>query len=130
MVARLTLVGLTTAAGAFLDRAETLRDDARAVATSISPDLFIEKIRVRVSAPVIAETGGMDDLATLIDQSASDPGLMQLIKEDLEPFLLAAQTSLGPPEDADLRRSAAEADWPEILKVAGLALRSRMSGEA
>ena len=133
LVARLTLSGHTAHVGAFLDRAEALRDDARAVAASIGPDLFIEKVRVRVQPQVIevdAAATSADDLAVLIDQAASDPGLMQLVREDLEPFLLAAQTSLNPPEEADLRLLAAEGDWSGVLKAAGLALRSRMSREA
>ncbi len=139
MVARLTLTGATAEAGAFLDRAGTLRDDARAVAASVSPDLFIEKVRVWVSLPMVSATPSEgdvasapvgDDLTGLIEQAASDPGLAEALRDDLEPFLLAAQTSLGPPEETDLRMSAAEGDWQGVLTAAGLALRSRLSGEA
>lgn len=139
LVARLTLTGATAEAGAFLDRAGGLRDDARAVAASISPDLLIEKVRVRVSPPLAvavvgegdaASTLGGGDLTRLIEHAASDPRLAEALREDLEPFLLAAQTSLGPPEEADLRAAATQEDWQSVLTAAGLALRSRLSGAA
>ena len=129
LVVRLTLSGQTADAGAFLDRANALRDAARAVAASIGPDLFIEKVRVRVAPPMTAEVGdGPDDLAALIESAASDPGLIELVRADLDPFLLAAEAALGPPDEVDLRRSAVEGDWPSVLQAAGLALGSRMSG--
>lgn len=131
LVARLTLRGQTREAGALLDGAAGLRDVARAVATSISPDLFIEKVKVLVAPPT--ETPGLvlgDDLAALIEQAPTDPELAALLAQDLEPFLLAAQTSVGPSEDGDLRRQASEGAWPEVLGAATLALRSRLTREA
>ena len=131
LVARLTLTGSTGDAGALHDGAAGLRDDARAVAASISPDLFIEKVKVLVT-PTAGPAGLAigDDLAALIAQAATDPALSALLAEDLQPFLLAAQTSLGPSEDADLRRSASEGDWAIVLGAATLALRSRLTKEA
>ena len=131
LVVRLTLVGMTGDAGAFLDGAASLRDDARAVAASISPDLFIEKVRVLVAPPAeIAGNRVGDDLAALIEQSGSDPGLAALLAEDLEPFLLAAKTSLDAPEHTDLRARANDGDWSAVLATATLALRSRLNREA
>ena len=128
LVARVTLVGLTQDAGEMHDRATTLRDDARAIASSISPDLFIEKVKVEVSAPPQSSAIVIgDDLTTLIDQAGKDPTLAALVAEDLAPFLLTAQTSLGPAEDSDLRRSASEGDWSAVLNTATLALRSRLT---
>lgn len=105
------------------------------MSASISPDLFIEKVKVLVTSP--AQTQQMvigDDLASLIGQAATDPTLAALLAEDLAPFLLAAKTSLGQlPEEADddgLRRSASDGDWTAVLATATLALRSRLTGEA
>lgn len=127
LVARVSLIGITTDAGAMHDRAAALRDDARALASGISPDLFIEKVKLLVSAPLrTADIAIGDDLATMIDQAAQDPALAALLADDLAPFLLAAQTSLGPSED-DLRRAAIEGDWSAILGTATLALRSRLA---
>lgn len=129
LVVRLSLVGEAEDVGAFHDRAGSLRDDARAVASAISPDLFIEKVVVQVRArPQANDIVIGDDLAALIDQSASDPALAALLAEDLAPFLTAAQTALGPPEDDDLRRSASQGYWSAVLGTATMALRSRLMG--
>ena len=128
LVVRMTLVGATEDAGALVDRAASLRDDARAVAASISPDLFIEKVRVRVTPPAEQATVQMGgDLAALIAEAGSDPDLATALAADLEPFLIAARTSLGEPEEADLRARSNAGDWPAVLATATLALRSRLT---
>lgn len=127
LIARLSLVGRVADAGAFYDRAGALRDDARAVASSISPDLFIEKVKLHVSAiPPARDVTVSDDLADLIDQSAASPSLAEALAEELKPFLLATETLLGPPEDEDLRRLASAGDWQAILSTAALALQARL----
>jgi hypothetical protein len=128
LVARIILVGMTDNAGAMHDRAATLRDDARAIASGVSPDLFIEKVRIEVGTPPKSSDLMMtDEFAKLIHQAAEDPVLTATLAEDLTPFLLAAQTSLGAPEDQDLRRSASEGDWSAVLHTATLALQSRLA---
>nr|WP_294810444.1 DNA repair exonuclease [uncultured Sphingomonas sp.] len=130
LVVRLSLVGSTTHAGAFLDGAASLRDDARAVAMSISPDLFIEKVRVLVTPPATAPGVNVgDDLAMLIGEAGSDLDLAAMLAEDLEPFLVAAKSVLNVPEDTELRARAINGDWSGILSTATLALRSRLTSE-
>ncbi len=135
LVARVLLTGQTMDAGALHDCVAALRDDARAVSASISPDLFIEKVKVLVTPT--AQTQHMvigDDLASIIRQAPTDPNLATLLAEDLAPFLLAAQTSLGQaPDEADdagLRRSASDGNWTSVLETATLALQSRLTWKA
>jgi len=135
LVARVSLTGQTMDAGALHDGVASLRDDARAVSASISPDLFIERVKVLVSPPAQAQQMVIgDDLEALIRQAPTDPNLAALLAEDLAPFLIAAQTSLGhSPEEADdegVRRSARDGNWTAVLETATLALRSRLTGEA
>lgn len=128
LVARVTLVGQTDDAGSMHDGSVALRDDARAVAASISPDLFIEKVRVAVTHPARSPNLVVsDDLTALIEQAGADQTLATLLAVDLAPFLLAAQTSLGPSEEEDLRRLACEGEWSAVLSTATLALRSRLT---
>src|SRR3546814_5115488 len=54
LVTRLVLTGETDSAGALIDSAADLRDVARAVAASISPNLFIEKVKLLVTKPAAA----------------------------------------------------------------------------
>ncbi|KKC27925.1 metallophosphoesterase [Sphingomonas sp. SRS2] len=131
LVVRITLVGQTGHAGAMLDRTATLRDEVRAVAASISPDLFIEKVKVLVTPlPPSSDTVIGDDLSLLVEQAETHGGLAALLAEDLGPFLLVAQASLGQAEDGDLRSLASDGDWSTVLGTATLALRSRLTGGA
>jgi exonuclease SbcD len=131
LIVRVSLTGETGATGALRDRAAGLRDDARAIAASISADLHIEKLMVLVSEP--AQPDKMmagDDLAALIEEAGSDPALAVALKADLEKFLLAAQAALGQADEGELRRAALNDDWPAVLRTAAPALRSRLTGEA
>ena len=130
LIARVTLVGETAEAGAFHDRATTLRDDVRAIASSISPDLFVEKVRVAVTEPARTAVVVGDDLGAMIDEAAADPGLIEALGRDLERFMLAAGTSLGEPDDGELRLAAARGDWSGVLRTASTALRSRLTAES
>jgi len=135
LVARVSLTGQTMDAGALHDGVSSLRDDARAVSASISPDLFIERVKVLVTPPAQTQQIEIgDDFASLIRQASTDPNLAALLAADLAPFVLAAQTALGPSlEEADdegLRRSASDGDWTAVLEKATLALRSRLAGQA
>ncbi|MBE1529528.1 DNA repair exonuclease SbcCD nuclease subunit [Sphingopyxis sp. OAS728] len=130
LIARVTLVGETADAGAFRDRAATLRDDVRAIASSISPDLFVEKVRVEVSEPARTTVAVGEDLGAMIYGAAADPGLVSEIGRDLERFLLAASSSLGEPDDGELRLAATRGDWAAVLGAASTALRSRLMRES
>lgn len=130
LIARVTLVGETVEAGAFHDRAATLRDDVRAIASSISADLFVEKVRVGVTEPARTAVVIGDGLNAMIDEAASDLGLMEALGRDLERFMLAAGTSIGEPDDGELRLAAARDDWSEVLRTASIALRSRLTTES
>ncbi|WP_419808592.1 metallophosphoesterase family protein [Sphingomonas sp.] len=127
LIARVTLTGETVHAGAVRDGAATLRDDVRAIASSISADLFVEKVRVEVTEPARTTVAVGEDLGAMIDDAATDPDLVAAIGRDLERFILAASTSLGEAEDGELRLSAARGDWAGVLGTASTALRSRLT---
>lgn len=131
LVARINLVGKMVEAGRLLDRAPALREDVRAIAASISPDLYVEKVQVRVSEPR-AKDGLMfsGDLDALISEAASHPNLAATLKADLDRFLVAADTALGKSEDGALRLLASQGDFPAIIQTASVALRSRLIREA
>jgi exonuclease SbcD len=130
LIVRVTLVGETEASGVLHDRAAALRDDTRAIATSIAADLYVEKVKVLVSEPTQAGIAIGDDLAVLIDEAGSDPGLAKALEADLERFMLAAQANLGPADEGEVRRAAMDGDWTAVLRTAAPALRSRLTGGA
>ena len=95
LVTRLVLTGETDSAGALIDSAADLRDVARAVAASISPNLFIEKVKLLVTKPATAsEVIVGDDLVALIDRAATDPQLHELLAAYLSPTMAARRLSV------------------------------------
>jgi exonuclease SbcD len=131
LVVRVSLVGEMVDAGTLHDQAAQLRDDVRAIAGSISPDLHIEKVNVQVAEPIARRRTVIgEDLDALIDDGALDPDLIKAIETDLERFLVAANSALGDRDDGALRLLAKEGNWHAILKTASPALRSRLKGEA
>lgn len=129
LVARVTLLGEMSEAGVLHDRAFTLRDDIRAIAASISAEIYIEKVKVLVTEPARERVALGEDLGALIDDASTDPGLVAALASDLERFMLAASTTLGDAEEGELRLSASQGDWAGVLRTASTALRSRLTKE-
>ncbi|AMK26407.1 DNA repair exonuclease [Sphingomonadales bacterium 56] len=131
MIVRVSLRGELAGAGALIDKAGAIRDDVRAIATSISPDLHVEKVKVLVSEPTTEQHAVLgEDLDELIGEGSSDLGLAAAIEADLERFMVLAKSALGESEDGELRLLAAQGDWAGILGTASTALRSRLTPEA
>jgi DNA repair protein SbcD/Mre11 len=127
LVVRVSLVGETSASGTLHDRTASLRDDVRAIAGSISPDLFVEKVKVLVAEPIRSEPVVGEDFSALIAEATGDPELAAVLRADLEKFMLAAETTLGKAEEGELRSSAAQDDWSPVLTIASAALRARLT---
>ena len=131
VIVRLALHGFSEIAGTLKDRAAELRDEVCAIATSISPDLWIEKVVSKVTSPHAAQgpEAGLD-FAEIIDEAHSDSELMAELRMELEPFLVSARSSLGAPEEDELRALAEAGSWDRILEASAAALRARLVGDA
>jgi DNA repair protein SbcD/Mre11 len=131
LIVRVTLHGSSEIAGTLKDRAAELRDDVCAIATSISPDLWIEKVISEVTSPpaVQGPNAGLD-FAEIMDEARLDPELVAELKTELESFLVSARSSLGAPEEDELRALAEAGSWDRILEAGATALRARLVGDA
>lgn len=131
LIVRVALNGSSAIAGTLKDRAAELRDEVCAIATSISPDLWIEKVVSEVISPPAAQgpNAGLD-FAEIIDEAHSDLELMAELKTELEPFLVSVRSSLGAPEEDELRALAEAGSWDRVLEESATALRSRLMGDA
>lgn len=131
LIVRVALHGSSEIAGTLKDRAAELRDEVCAIATSISPDLWIEKVVSEVTSPPAAQ--GLEaglDFAEIIDEAHSDPEFMAQLRTELEPFLVSARSSLGAPEEDELRALAEAGSWDRVLEASATALRARLVGDA
>lgn len=126
LIARIVLEGETPLADALAERRPMLRDEARALAGSIAPDLWLEKLSVAAHAPIVtarAETAG--GLVAMLAGAPDDPALAAALAADLAPFLTATAAAL-PPEADDLRHAAAAGEWHRIASAATTGLRARL----
>ncbi len=129
LVVRVVLEGATLLSGVLSDSQAQLREDARAHATAISPDLWIEKIQVRTSPPdVDAKIELSDDIAGLLASASEDEELLAMLAAELSPFLVATAAA-QPPDQDELRHAASSGDWSRVADAAVAVLMGRL-GEA
>lgn len=129
LIVRVTLGGSAEIAGTLKDRAAQLRDEVCAIATSISPDLWIEKVVSEVVPPSVLHVEEADgDFAEILDEANADPELIEQLKADLQPFLVSAKSSLPDAEEGELRALADAGSWDQLLAGSAQALRARLVG--
>ncbi|MGA1797629.1 DNA repair exonuclease [Sphingomonas sp. 4RDLI-65] len=126
VIARVTLSGETVLAGTLADRATGLRDDARAHAAAISPELWIEKVSIRVTPPQTATIEVGDEFLALLGEAPGNADLAAMLAADLAPFLTAT-AAIGPADADELRHAATEGDWSRLLSAAAVALEARLA---
>lgn len=129
LVVRVVLEGATPLSGALHDAQSQLRDDARAHATAISPDLWIEKVQVRTASPQSAGTAQLsDEIVALLNSGPQDEELVALLEKELSSFLVATAAA-QPAEPGELRHAASTGDWSRVADAASSGLLARL-GEA
>jgi DNA repair exonuclease SbcCD nuclease subunit len=131
LIVRLVLTGETEHAAELKGGDLALRDDCRALALAVSPELWIEKVQVRLQArhmDVPEEVPG--DLAAIISEAATDPELAEALREDLAPFISSARAALGDAGDDDVLRAAVErGNWAKLIGEAASGLQPQLSPE-
>lgn len=132
MIARLVLTGESQYSAKIRDDELVLRDDCRALALSISPDFWIEKVQIRMRehrAEIPGEIPG--DLAAIIAEAELSAELVAVLKEDLAGFISAARATLGTAIDDEVLRSAVDGDdWTRVINAATAGLLSRLTAGA
>lgn len=126
LVVRVVLNGETPCADDLADRVAALREDARALASAVADDLWIEKVSVHTRLPAEAQAiEQSDDLVAMLSGAEQNPALTAALAADLAPFLTAVAAAL-PPEPDDLRHVAAEGAWDRVVAAATAGLRARL----
>lgn len=126
LIARVNLTGQTSLAGSLRDRAGLLRDELRSIAAGISPQLWLEKLVIKTTAPTLpALAEGADDISSILAAAVSDGALAARFNAEFAQFL----SSTSPPESDDgsaLSLTARKGDWGPIIETAASALRARL----
>lgn len=126
LVVRVVLEGTTPLAGAISDSQSQLREDARAHAGAISPELWIEKVQVRTLPPPVQERAEVSaDVIALLASAPQDEELLAMLAEELSPFLVATAAAQSPEPD-ELRHAASSGDWSRVADGAAAVLLGRL----
>ena len=129
LIGRLVLVGETPHAGAIRDGIGRMRDDVRAIAAAVSPDVWLEKIVEELQDVTGASPSLVvgEDFAALVAAAPDDATLARLVEEDLKPFLDAVRGDLDGADDP-LRIGAESGEWASLIRNAADVLRHRLQG--
>ena len=126
IITRLVLTGETKLAGLLADQRDTLRNDARALAAAISPELWLEKLSLAVREPVATATAEpAGDFLAILSEAPGSAELAKALADDMTHFMTATAAVAGS-EDGELREAAAAGEWAKILAAAAAALGSRL----
>jgi DNA repair exonuclease SbcCD nuclease subunit len=129
LIVRLTLRGATPLAGLLRDRAAEFRDEARALAASIGPDLWLERVVLDVVSPSVVNPAldtVPDDFLSLLSEASRSDDLAAALAEDLRTFM-AARPPRGDLEAGMLDNAAARGDWGALIDAAVAALPARLA---
>jgi DNA repair protein SbcD/Mre11 len=128
LIVRVQLAGASPLAGQLLDQAGELRDEVRALAAAIGPDLWLEKLSIGVEPPAHPprpDEGAPDDLLDLLAEAAASPELAESLAAELRPFLNGRPTRVERRSD-DLAAAAECGEWRTVLEAALAALPARL----
>lgn len=126
LIARVELKGETPLAGALRNRS-VLRDEVRALAAALGPDLWLEKVSVqlRTGDGVAVTTDPLpEDLVQLLAEAIASPELGAALAEELKALL---NTHPAAEEAGELLAAAQRGDWRALLEVASATLPARLS---
>lgn len=127
LIVRVTLAGETAMAGALSDGQVQLRDDVRAIAAAISPDLWLEKLLVTASAPPHREAPeSLEDIETILAEGLTSAELSERLGAELAAFIAATQPAEGADHD-DLGLAARRGDWHGVIETASAAVLARLA---
>jgi len=126
LVARVTLMGRTKLHGPLGERLSQLREEVRAMATNVSDELWIEKIKL-ATEPLAATADGSadtDDIATLLAEGAADAELQAALAADYAPLVGRLPADLG--DDSEILTAARQGACQGLLMDAAAQVRARL----
>lgn len=126
LVARIDIKGSTLAHNELAARRQDLREDVRAIAASLSDQIWIEKVQLKTT-PVAAAAGlgaAADDLSVLLEAAMDDEGFRSALKADLSELAARLPSDLG--TDAETIVALRNEDYSAIIEEARASLRIRL----
>ena len=128
LVIRVVITGQTAAHEALVERRQDLRDDVRAIATSTSDRIWIEKVQLRTEPTPSGSAPGVwagDDLTALLANADADADLREALRAELDELATRLPADLG--GDSELIPAIRAGDYGTIIAQAAESLRLRLS---
>jgi DNA repair exonuclease SbcCD nuclease subunit len=128
-IARVVLTGTTELSDRFVDKGPALRDEMRALAVQVSPDICIEKLSVRTRPPTAVLGASLDEMnvGAMLANALGDEGLAEALKVNFRQFMSSLRPSADGGDEGLLLLARAE-KWDEVAAAAAAALRARLTG--
>ncbi len=101
--------------------------EVRAAAAAVSPDLWIERVRVQVTDD--APAGLPPELLRLFEEALNDPECARAVAAATSPLLGKLPADIGDPDATPLVAAARNGDVPKLLAAARAAVQARLGGE-
>ena len=127
LMARVRITGATPLHDAITASRNAWREAARAIASSLSDRLWIEKVVLATRPPEAVEPLA-DDMTALLRQLSVDPGTEAAVAADLALFLTRAPAELD--EELPLLAEVRTGKLGPVLEDAAASLRARLRGGA
>jgi DNA repair exonuclease SbcCD nuclease subunit len=127
LVARVTLKGHTLLHGDLAQRLGVWREEVRALAATVSDQLWIEKVHLATepAGTTTGETAEDDDIAGLLDHGVGDAELAEVLAADFAQLFGRIPPDLA--EENELLSAARAGHFETLLQVAAASLRARLS---
>ncbi len=125
-VVRLSLTGTTPLHSWLISRQDQVKQDVRAIAVSLSKELWVEKISLKLlpSVSIAAREGSTDELHAILEDAAASPEFSQLVMGELADFMNRLPSELT--KDDGLLRRVRDGDIAELLSNSVATLSNRI----
>jgi len=127
VMVRVRLSGTTSLHAGLTNARSDLREAVRAIATSLSDGLWIEKVSLATASPPVEDRGG-DELRALLDGLSADADIERALAQDLVDFLTRVPAEAD--DDNPLLADARGGRLSVAVKDAAQAVRSRLGAGA
>jgi DNA repair protein SbcD/Mre11 len=121
-VVRLSATGTTSMHGWLISRQDQIKQDVRAIAISLSKDLWIERISLKTSPVVFiaSQESSVDELQAILDEAAESSDFRQLVIDELADFLGRLPADLT--KEDGLLRQIREGNLTKLISISVAAI--------
>jgi exonuclease SbcD len=125
-VVRLSVTGATPLHSWLISREDQVKQDVRAIAVSLSKELWVERVSLKTSPTVsiAAQERSSDELHMILEEAAASPEFSEQIMEELADFMNRLPSDLT--KDDGLLRQVRDGNVAELISNSVAALSSRL----